>query len=738
MAEGFRISDGYIQVEARIDRDGIRREGEGAGGPLGDGIRDEAQRRIGGDDGRLIPRRTREGMEDEGRDGGSRFGRGFRSLLGTNLKDSLVNGMTFGLSGLGEMTGQLGKNPYVAGFAGALGVAIGVTAAPFIAANMVAGLGLGAMGGVLAAGIALVSNDPKVKTAASDLKNQLLDMDTTDLEAKVADAQERLNKARKAGNQDAINQAKQDLATAQRELNTAMTFNEKNFSLRDAAKPIIDPLVGALDMFKQRLATDIMPQLAKSFEIVAPYLPGLVDAITQLIVAVLPGFNQFLMQVGGQSMATFIKYLPLIGSAFGKFFEILSKDGPTASVALGDLMKWIAGFIIEVAYIIDWTARAYVAVRQFILSIPATAKAVAGWVADAWGAIKEFFVSLGAEIASWPGKVGAFFSSIGAVLADKGEAIANWFLNLPDRIVGFLMTIPDRIRDALRLTFDAVTFGIGYAFGTITQFFADLPGRIMSALTLLGSLVKSVFSATVQAGLDLIRAGMDAIVFVFTDLPIRAGAVLSNLWSTISGAFHAAVRGAQDAGASLLHGFTNWINGLPGAAGNAANNTKNAIMNVFSNAGSWLYNAGRAILQGIADGIQSMAGWVADLAKRAAHNIINGFKSALGIASPSKVAAEQVGKPVAQGVAKGITDHAPQIRTAVAGTVPDMLPSVGAMTDTKPVTELYATIPVVIHLGDEKITQVVRTVLRRSPEDVASASLAGTRTRNFTYSGRAS
>jgi phage-related protein len=62
---------------------------------------------------------------------------------------------------------------------------------------------------------------------------------------------------------------------------------------------------------------------------------------------------------------------------------------------------------------------------------------------------------------------------------------------------------------------------------------------------------------------------------------------------------------------------------------------------------------GSNIVQGIADGIRNGAGAIADAARNAAKNALDAAKGFLGIQSPSKVMAEEVGLPMAQGLAAG-------------------------------------------------------------------------------------
>jgi phage-related protein len=63
---------------------------------------------------------------------------------------------------------------------------------------------------------------------------------------------------------------------------------------------------------------------------------------------------------------------------------------------------------------------------------------------------------------------------------------------------------------------------------------------------------------------------------------------------------------------------------------------------------------GRAIIDGIVSGIRGGIDIITDAARNVAQMALQAAKQALGIASPSKLFAEQVGKPISQGVAEGI------------------------------------------------------------------------------------
>lgn len=76
-----------------------------------------------------------------------------------------------------------------------------------------------------------------------------------------------------------------------------------------------------------------------------------------------------------------------------------------------------------------------------------------------------------------------------------------------------------------------------------------------------------------------------------------------------------------------------------------------AIMGVFGQT-DWA-SIGSNMMQGIADGISAGVQWIVDAASNAAQAALDAAMELLGISSPSKVAAKQIGEPFAQGVGMG-------------------------------------------------------------------------------------
>ncbi|MGH3828173.1 MAG: phage tail protein, partial [Pseudonocardiaceae bacterium] len=110
----------------------------------------------------------------------------------------------------------------------------------------------------------------------------------------------------------------------------------------------------------------------------------------------------------------------------------------------------------------------------------------------------------------------------------------------------------------------------------------------------------------------------------------------------------------------LWNGFTNYIGTVFGGIGNFVT----GIIGFFGGAGGWLVSAGGSIVQGLWSGISSGWSWLTGQVSSLAGSLLSAAKSALGIGSPSKLFADEVGAWIAPGLAQGIDATAHQAVTA--------------------------------------------------------------------------
>ncbi|MFF5972211.1 hypothetical protein ACFY7C_11900 [Streptomyces sp. NPDC012769] len=152
-----------------------------------------------------------------------------------------------------------------------------------------------------------------------------------------------------------------------------------------------------------------------------------------------------------------------------------------------------------------------------------------------------------------------------------------------------------------------------------------------------------------------------------------------------------------------------WVKGLPGR-----------LVRAIGSLNSLLYDKGRDIVNGLWRGIQAMGGWLRSTLMGWARNLIPGpIAKALGIASPSKVMAREVGRWIPAGIVQGIEAGAPAVDRTMANLVTPARPTTTANVSGSAMNGAYGarrTAPTVIELRSDgtRFGDLLVDVLRQS------------------------
>jgi hypothetical protein len=159
--------------------------------------------------------------------------------------------------------------------------------------------------------------------------------------------------------------------------------------------------------------------------------------------------------------------------------------------------------------------------------------------------------------------------------------------------------------------------------------------------------------------IQIVISGMMAIIAPWQALIIGALSAISQLlkgdfagaWSTIQAAVSVFVSTVQTAIGTFVADVTGKIRGL--------------VSSIVTEATA----VGKSIADGIAKGISNGVAAITNAARAAAQSALNAAMALLGIASPSKVFANLVGKPISQGMAAGIMAGLPDVTNAMNATL---------------------------------------------------------------------
>lgn len=209
-------------------------------------------------------------------------------------------------------------------------------------------------------------------------------------------------------------------------------------------------------------------------------------------------------------------------------------------------------------------------------------------------------------------------------LWNNSEAFRNFVTSAFQQIQQVAQGVIDAI-----VNFFTVT--VPNAIGTVIGFFQNLWSSIVAvfngALSTVGGFVSSVvdfFTVRVPSAVSSMLSAAGRI----------PGQIASFLGSAISSAASFVGNFASKAVQAASEFVSNIVSGLSGLAGR--------VMSVGSD-----------IVHGIWSGISGAAGWLMSKISGFADNVVSGIKGFFGIASPSKVMRDEVGKYLAEGVAVG-------------------------------------------------------------------------------------
>lgn len=220
-------------------------------------------------------------------------------------------------------------------------------------------------------------------------------------------------------------------------------------------------------------------------------------------------------------------------------------------------------------------------------------------------------------------------------------------------------------------------------FNSVIQWFQQLPGQIWYWLVFCVTYAALWVQQMVQKGIQAGRSFVSNVVNFIQTLPSRVwNWLVITIARTITWASNMKAKAAQ-AGRSFVSNVVNFIQNLPSRVWNWLVNTIHRAVTFASNFAKEATNAGKKfvdnivngvkglpqkmlsiggdICRGLANGIKNGISWVTDAAKNIAKSAVSAAKNKLGIQSPSRVFANEVGKFIPSGISLGIESNAESV-----------------------------------------------------------------------------
>lgn len=259
------------------------------------------------------------------------------------------------------------------------------------------------------------------------------------------------------------------------------------------------------------------------------------------------------------------------------------------------------------------------------------------------------------------------------ILVNLISGITQTIPTLISAIVDLFPVIVQAIMENLPLIIDA---GLNLLLSLIAGIVQAIPELIAMLPTIIDTIVKKIVSMLpriIETGIQLLNSFISGIIQAIPSLIAALPQIITSTVNTIIANLPKIIQTGIELLGALISGIIQAIPTLIAALPQVFS----AIINAFKGI-NWA-DLGKNIIDGVITGVKNAASNLLEVFKDLASSALNAVKEFFGIASPSKVMRDQVGKMLpagmAQGVEEGMDAEEKRIRAAMARGVPTTIDS---------------------------------------------------------------
>lgn len=384
---------------------------------------------------------------------------------------------------------------------------------------------------------------------------------------------------------------------------------------------------------------------------------GWIGLVVAAIAAVTAGLIYFFTQTktGRKIWSQFTSFLT---SAWAKlksgFASLVSWFSAKWDALKGVVSGWGTAISSAMKPGLDRVGKAWNALWQTVGSTPGR------FMSSAWTAIQRWLsvIKVGWQIA-WDVVSGVFRTKWNMLVAFLGPVLKGVWAMIKATLSNVAViwragwTV---IGTVLKALWNTVTIIVSTALGVVRGIIQTVVALIRGDWSGAWNGVKTVFGS-IWGGIKALASNyMKAVSSVISTVLKTISSVWSNTWNGVKSLFSGIWSGLKAAAKAGVSGVASTVKGVKGT-----------IVGYFKGAGSWLKDAGTDIIHGIWKGMSSVGDWLRRKVESVADWIPAWIRKKLGIASPSRVMAQQVGQWIPKGIALGITSSASTVRTTISG-----------------------------------------------------------------------
>ena len=425
-------------------------------------------------------------------------------------------------------------------------------------------------------------------------------------------------------------------------------------SLLDTLATIFTGIVNGLSSMLPSLLPALIELISYVVTSLLDQLPAILDCALELILGLAQGILA--------ALPVLIEALPEVISSIVEFLisavpQIIDA-GIELLMALVDAMPVIIDALVDaLPQIIRATVTALIAAAPQIAKagiklLGALIEAIPVIVVELAEAVPDIVAAIIDVLAELPGLIGEVFAEIVTDLVEWGQQMlsnaSTAMSNMLSQVNSIIQELPGKIWTHLVNTVNKVvawgqqmvsnaSTAASNMLSKVSGIIQELPGKIWTHLV-------NTVNKVVAWGQQMVS---------------NASTAASNMLSKVSSTLQQLPGKVWDYLSQAAQKVVTWGTQLAQKGAAAATQLFNSIVNGLSSLPSKMAEIGSNIVSGIWNGISSGWNWLTNKVSNLANSLLDAAKDALGIHSPSKEFADEVGRWIMPGVGKGLDKSMP-------------------------------------------------------------------------------
>lgn len=387
---------------------------------------------------------------------------------------------------------------------------------------------------------------------------------------------------------------------------------------------LIDQLPALLDCALQ-LIMGLADGILAALPVLIEALPEVISSIVQFLISAVPQ----IIDAGIELLMALVDALPVIIDALVDALPQIIEATVTALIAaapqiveagiklLGALVEAIPAIVVELAK-----------------AVPDIITAIIDVLAELPDLIGEVFAEIVTDLVEWGTDMG---SKAQKLISDLCTKVSNVLRNLPGQIWTHLVNAVTKVVQWGQQMLSNASTAMSNMLSKVNSIIQELPGKIWTHLV-------NAVNKVVAWGQQMVSNASTAASNMLSKVASTLQQLPGKVWDYLSQAAQKVVT---------------WGTQLAQKGAAAATQLFNSIVNGLASLPSKMAEIGSNIISGIWNGISSGWSWLTNKVSSLASSLLDAAKNALGINSPSKEFADEVGRWIMPGVGKGLDKTMP-------------------------------------------------------------------------------